>query len=72
MKSTLASILCNIEEVFKTRALAMDIEKVCQAAYPIAWARDPFDRLIVAESVAHAIPLITKDRLISQHYANAI
>lgn len=37
-----------------------------------AWTRDPFDRLIVGQSILEDIPLITKDRNIRKHYKNAI
>ena len=42
-------------------------------AIGIEWTADPFDRLIVANaSVNHRAMLITRDRLIRQHYHNAV
>lgn len=41
-------------------------------ALNIKWTRDPFDRIMVASSLIHDTPLITKDNLIQQHYANAV
>jgi PIN domain nuclease of toxin-antitoxin system len=35
------------------------------------WTRDPFDRIIVAQSAIDSSLLITKDRLIHQHYPHA-
>ena len=36
------------------------------------WTRDPFDRMIVAQASLFDAPLITKDTIIHQHYANAV
>lgn len=36
------------------------------------WTRDPFDRIIVAQAEARRMPLLTKDRTIRDHYAEAI
>ncbi|QSB13612.1 PIN domain-containing protein [Natronosporangium hydrolyticum] len=37
---------------------------VCEAATELTWTRDPFDRLLAAQAIATATPLITKDRTI--------
>jgi PIN domain nuclease of toxin-antitoxin system len=42
------------------------------AALPIHWTRDPFDRLIAAHAIASNARLDTKDRLIRQHCPNAL
>ncbi len=44
---------------------------VDQAAL-LQWTRDPFDRMMVAESAARNLPLITKDRNIRNHHNLAI
>ena len=36
------------------------------------WTRDPFDRMIVAQASLFDAPLITKDSIIHQNYANAV
>jgi PIN domain nuclease of toxin-antitoxin system len=36
------------------------------------WTRDPFDRLIVAQSIAGNAQLLTKDRMIHQHFSEAV
>ena len=36
------------------------------------WTRDPFDRMIVAESQLNKAKLLTKDRLILKNYSEAI
>lgn len=40
---------------------------VIDAAIDQGWTRDPFDRLIVAQAVAAASPLLTKDATIRRH-----
>ena len=45
---------------------------VVEHALDQAWARDPFDRLIVAHARANDAPLITKDERIRQHYQRSI
>jgi PIN domain nuclease of toxin-antitoxin system len=40
-----------------------------QRALPLAWTRDPFDRLLAAHSVARRVPLCTVDRLLLEHHA---
>lgn len=39
-----------------------------QRALPLAWTRDPFDRLLAAHSTARRLPLCTVDRLLLQHH----
>jgi PIN domain nuclease of toxin-antitoxin system len=41
---------------------------VIEYAAQQSWARDPFDRIIVAQAAAAGKELITKDRTIHQHY----
>ncbi len=36
------------------------------------WTCDPFDRLIVAHAIAGNAPLLTKDRMIHQHFSDAV
>ncbi len=40
---------------------------VVQAAAPLTWTRDPFDRMIVADAQAAGVVLITKDREIHRN-----
>lgn len=44
---------------------------VAAAATHLAWTRDPFDRLIVAQAVVAQAPLVTRDRTIHRHSAVA-
>ncbi len=54
--------------------------KVCEAPFVavaleasrINWTRDPFDRLIVAQSAAEEAGLITRDKVILKNYNQAV
>ena len=41
-------------------------------ALPLAWTRDPFDRLLAAHSAARRVPLCSLDRVILQNHANVV
>jgi PIN domain nuclease of toxin-antitoxin system len=46
---------------------------VVMSSLGIKWTREPADRLIVANAIANNnAPLLTSDRSIHEHYANAI
>lgn len=47
-------------------------EDVVGKAGALSWTRDPFDRLIVAETILHQAKLITKDEMIRKHYPSAV
>jgi len=49
-----------------------DFSRVIAAALSLNWTRDPFDRLIVAQAINDNAVLITKDRTIRLHCANAL
>jgi PIN domain nuclease of toxin-antitoxin system len=39
-----------------------------QKALSLGWTRDPFDRLLVAHSLARRVPLCTTDSMIQEHH----
>jgi PIN domain nuclease of toxin-antitoxin system len=41
-------------------------------AMELKWARDPFDRLIVAQAMLRHAPLLTRDDPIRKHFAGAV
>lgn len=47
-------------------------ELVCKTAAQLQWTRDPFDRLITAQAAIASDGLITKDRIIREHYRQAL
>jgi PIN domain nuclease of toxin-antitoxin system len=54
--------------------------KICEAPFAsvtleasrINWTRDPFDRLIVAQSAAEEAGLVTRDKVILKNYNQAV
>jgi len=48
------------------------LETVMERALGLAWTRDAFDRLIVAQAVLDDAKLVTSDRLIRKHYPKAV
>jgi len=47
-------------------------DRVAAIASTLTWTRDPFDRPIVAHALADDLPLVTADRRVLEHAANAI
>lgn len=47
-------------------------EDIARQALHETWTRDPFDRLIVAQAKLGQSRLVSRDRLIRQHYRHAI
>lgn len=47
-------------------------DEVARAALPLAFTRDPFDRLIVAHAALRGATLVTLDQRIGAHYRAAI
>jgi PIN domain nuclease of toxin-antitoxin system len=44
---------------------------VIEASLDASWTRDPFDRLIVAQASILDAPLLSKNRIIREHYRHA-
>ncbi len=45
---------------------------VVREASQLSWTRDPFDRIITAQSAIDRNTLITKDKIIQEHYEYAV
>lgn len=45
---------------------------VARAALPLAWTRDPFDRLIVAHAEVLNAPLVSRDAELRAHYSRVL
>jgi len=45
---------------------------VVRIASQLSWTRDPFDRIITAQSAIDRNNLITKDNIIREHYEYAV
>lgn len=48
------------------------MDRLVPLAMPLAWTRDPFDRLLVATALLHGAPLITRDARIQEHFTGAV
>ena len=46
--------------------------RLVDEAVKLTWTRDPFDRIICADSEVSSSPLITKDEKILEHFSRAI
>lgn len=46
--------------------------RVGEAARPLRWTRDPFDRLITAHAAARRAPLLTRDAGLRERYPQAV
>jgi PIN domain nuclease of toxin-antitoxin system len=44
-------------------------ERMIRQALPLAWTRDPFDRILAAHSTARRVPLCTLDRRMRREHA---
>ena len=67
------------EVILRTLSKEIDIQitnhplhQVVKEARTLSWTRDPFDRLIVAETIVAQGRLVTKDSSIQQHFSNVI
>lgn len=49
----------------------LSFTRVVRQALLEKWTRDPFDRLIVAQARIRQVPLLTKDKIIRNHYKSA-
>ncbi len=65
-------IFSELQKSIGVRVAQSDGEMVATAAMKLAWTRDPFDRLIVAQAHCQKALLLTKDREILRHYAKAV
>lgn len=59
------------------RSIGMTVSDVSlaalvDAAVPLSWTRDPFDRLIAAHAILADVPLITADRTILENLPQAV
>jgi PIN domain nuclease of toxin-antitoxin system len=50
----------------------LSAQALFDAATPLDWTRDPFDRLICAHADVLGIDLVTKDEVIHSHHARAV
>ena len=62
-----------LAETFGVAICSFPFPAIVHESLSLEWVTDPFDRLIVGHAAANqSSPLITRDRLIRRHYANAV
>jgi len=54
------------------RALAIDEEAVLQGTRLPPLHRDPFDRMLIAQAIAHGLAIVTPDPLVTQYPVRVI
>ncbi|MFA6172614.1 MAG: PIN domain-containing protein [Kiritimatiellales bacterium] len=64
-------IFQTLEETIDLQLCDLAFSKVITGALSQSWTRDPFDRMIVAQASIQNAALLTKDRAILKHYAQA-
>ena len=62
-----ADIVNDLEHRIGLRRSEAELAAMVDTAGALAWTRDPFDRLIVADSLVNGATLLTKDRRIHRH-----
>ncbi len=65
-------ILGHLDNALGLAVCAKSFASVIQLAEGLAWTRDPFDRIIVAQASLDSDPLITRDLRIQQNYRNSV
>lgn len=72
IKARSATIMAGLAAEIQLRVCDTPFHLIVQVALSENWARDPFDRLIVASAKAERAPLITNDSRIHDSYSGAI
>ncbi|MEI9963796.1 MAG: type II toxin-antitoxin system VapC family toxin [Caulobacteraceae bacterium] len=66
------AMLAGLTEALGVEVSEAHLADVVEAARPLSWTRDPFDRLIVANAMADGASLVTADEAIRQHCRFAV
>ena len=66
------SIIDDLQEIIGLQLLNYSFKDLVFASLSVDWTRDPFDRLIVSETVLNKAKLLTKDEKILNNFSNAI
>ncbi|MDM8561774.1 PIN domain-containing protein [Candidatus Marithioploca araucensis] len=64
-------VVSSLKETLDLSICDLDYLKVINVALELTWTRDPFDRIIVAQSTVNQSTLVTKDTVIRDHYPQA-
>jgi PIN domain nuclease of toxin-antitoxin system len=72
LKPTASKLISTLSTDIGLRVCDLPFRTVVDYALAEGWARDPFDRLIVANAKAAGAPLVTRDERIRKHYSRAL
>lgn len=72
LRITASKMVLNLSTDLGLRVCELPFRTIVEQALQETWARDPFDRLIVANAKAANAALVTKDQRILDHYSQAI
>jgi PIN domain nuclease of toxin-antitoxin system len=72
LKNEPARLLAVVNRDFGLTRSQARLDAIVEAACPLAWTRDPFDRLIVANAIADGARLITADETILANFEGAV
>ncbi len=67
-----STVLAELEARIGLEVVDCSLAELIAAARPLSWTRDPFDRLITAQAIITEGPLVTGDRTIHEHLAQAL
>jgi PIN domain nuclease of toxin-antitoxin system len=68
-----SQILSDLNQQIGVSVCQLPMAAVMSSALRVKWTREPGDRIIVGNAIANnEAPLVTSDRLINEHYPNAI
>jgi PIN domain nuclease of toxin-antitoxin system len=67
-----AVVLDELRKRVGLQVSAVSFDDVVSAASSLPWTRDPFDRLIAGDASAAACELLTRDRLMLEHFPLAV
>lgn len=72
MRSSPQEVLDDLRASLELAVSDAPFAAVTRAAVDLAWTRDPFDRLIAAQSLVDRIPLVTADETILANLPSAV
>lgn len=67
-----AQVLASLQGRFGLQLAHGAWTRVVEAALPMSWTRDPFDRLIAAHALVDEVALVTADEKIRLHCPHAV
>lgn len=66
------TVLTALRQLMELEASRSSFDEVIQAALPLNWTRDVFDRLITAHAMHEGAALVTRDQRIRENFDGAV